>query len=159
MEKIFDIAKDSEKSWGTLATAIDGNFEEQDRRNYDDIKLAEDKLTAYINESGKVVLSPSWEAYIMPSFKYSRILANVYSNNSAFYQIGYFTEKPTYDSIIVSGVLSKIGKNKFDVTIPQDINWVLVTSRSATATDSEIYAEFSLSKIAKEVYRLSQANK
>ena len=28
MEKIFDIAKDSEKSWGTLATAIDGNFEE-----------------------------------------------------------------------------------------------------------------------------------
>lgn len=28
MEKIFDIAKDSEQSWGTLATAIDGNFEE-----------------------------------------------------------------------------------------------------------------------------------
>lgn len=28
MEKIFDIAKDSEKSWGTSATAIDGNFEE-----------------------------------------------------------------------------------------------------------------------------------
>ena len=27
MEKIFDIAKDSEQSWGTLATAIDGNFE------------------------------------------------------------------------------------------------------------------------------------
>lgn len=28
MEKIFDIAKDSEQSWGTLATAIDGNFED-----------------------------------------------------------------------------------------------------------------------------------
>lgn len=28
MEKIFDIAKDKEQSWGTLATAIDGNFEE-----------------------------------------------------------------------------------------------------------------------------------
>lgn len=28
MEKIFDIAKDNEQSWGTLATAIDGNFEE-----------------------------------------------------------------------------------------------------------------------------------
>ena len=27
MEKIFDIAKDSEQSWGTLATAIDGNFD------------------------------------------------------------------------------------------------------------------------------------
>ena len=26
MEKIFDIAKDSEQSWGTLATAIDENF-------------------------------------------------------------------------------------------------------------------------------------
>lgn len=31
MEKIFDIAKDSEQSWGTLATAIDGNFEEVER--------------------------------------------------------------------------------------------------------------------------------
>lgn len=30
MEKIFDIAKDKEQSWGTLATAIDGNFEEVD---------------------------------------------------------------------------------------------------------------------------------
>ena len=28
MEKIFDIAKDNEQSWGTLATAIDGNFNE-----------------------------------------------------------------------------------------------------------------------------------
>lgn len=27
MEKIFDIAKDKEQSWGTLATAIDGNIE------------------------------------------------------------------------------------------------------------------------------------
>ena len=28
MEKIFDIAKDSEKSWGVIAQGIDGNFEE-----------------------------------------------------------------------------------------------------------------------------------
>lgn len=28
MEKIFDIAKDNEQSWGTLAAAIDGNFNE-----------------------------------------------------------------------------------------------------------------------------------
>lgn len=28
MEKIFDIAKDSEKSWGIIAQGIDGNFEE-----------------------------------------------------------------------------------------------------------------------------------
>lgn len=28
MEKIFDIAKDSEKSWGVTAQGIDGNFEE-----------------------------------------------------------------------------------------------------------------------------------
>lgn len=34
MEKIFDIAKDSEQSWGTLATAIDGNFEEIDQQIY-----------------------------------------------------------------------------------------------------------------------------
>lgn len=31
MEKIFDIAKDSEKSWGVIAQGIDGNFEELDR--------------------------------------------------------------------------------------------------------------------------------
>lgn len=28
MEKIFDIAKDSEQKWGVLAQGIDGNFEE-----------------------------------------------------------------------------------------------------------------------------------
>lgn len=28
MEKIFDIAKDSEKSWGVIAQGIDRNFEE-----------------------------------------------------------------------------------------------------------------------------------
>lgn len=80
MEKIFDIAKDSEQKWGTLATAIDGNFEEQDRRNYDDIKLAEDKLTAYINESGKVVLSPSWEHILCP-------LLNILESWQMFIQI------------------------------------------------------------------------
>lgn len=28
MEKIFDIAKDSEKSWGVIAQGIDRNFDE-----------------------------------------------------------------------------------------------------------------------------------
>lgn len=32
MEKIFDIAKDSEKSWGVIAQGIDGNFEEVEQR-------------------------------------------------------------------------------------------------------------------------------
>lgn len=32
MEKIFDIAKDSEKSWGVIAQGIDGNFEEVERQ-------------------------------------------------------------------------------------------------------------------------------
>lgn len=32
MEKIFDIAKDKEQSFGTLATAIDENFEEVEQR-------------------------------------------------------------------------------------------------------------------------------
>ena len=27
MEKIFDIAKDSEQKWGVIAQGIDGNFE------------------------------------------------------------------------------------------------------------------------------------
>lgn len=41
MEKIFDIAKDSEKSWGTLATAIDGNFEEVEGAIYESGKMDE----------------------------------------------------------------------------------------------------------------------
>lgn len=28
MEKIFDIAKDSEQKWGVIAQGIDGNFKE-----------------------------------------------------------------------------------------------------------------------------------
>lgn len=41
MEKIFDIAKDSEQSWGTLATAIDGNFEEVEGAIYESDKMDE----------------------------------------------------------------------------------------------------------------------
>lgn len=32
MEKIFDIAKDSEKSWGVIAQGIDRNFKEIEQR-------------------------------------------------------------------------------------------------------------------------------
>lgn len=32
MEKIFDIAKDSEQKWGVIAQGIDGNFEEIERQ-------------------------------------------------------------------------------------------------------------------------------
>lgn len=34
MEKIFDIAKDSEQKWGVIAQGIDGNFEEIEKKNY-----------------------------------------------------------------------------------------------------------------------------
>lgn len=34
MEKIFDIAKDSEKSWGVIAQGIDGNFKEVEQALY-----------------------------------------------------------------------------------------------------------------------------
>lgn len=32
MEKIFDIAKDSEQKWGVIAQGIDGNFEEIEKK-------------------------------------------------------------------------------------------------------------------------------
>lgn len=35
MKKIFDIAKDSEKSWGVIAQGIDGNFEEVSSKIFD----------------------------------------------------------------------------------------------------------------------------
>lgn len=41
MEKIFDIAKDSEKSWGVIAQGIDGNFEEVRKAIDDTMKTKE----------------------------------------------------------------------------------------------------------------------
>lgn len=41
MEKIFDIAKDSEKSWGVIAQGIDGNFEEVGKAIDDTMKTKE----------------------------------------------------------------------------------------------------------------------
>lgn len=41
MKKIFDIAKDNEQSWGTLATAIDGNYEEIEGAIYEPGKMDE----------------------------------------------------------------------------------------------------------------------
>ena len=35
MEKIFDIAKDSEQKWGVIAQGIDGNFEERETKMTD----------------------------------------------------------------------------------------------------------------------------
>ena len=32
MEKIFDIAKDSEQKWGVIAQGIDGNFEKLEQQ-------------------------------------------------------------------------------------------------------------------------------
>lgn len=42
MEKIFDIAKDSEKSWGVIAQGIDGNFEEVEKE-IDEISAIDQK--------------------------------------------------------------------------------------------------------------------
>lgn len=43
MEKIFDIAKDSEKSWGVIAQGIDGNFEEVEKE-IDEISAIDQKI-------------------------------------------------------------------------------------------------------------------
>lgn len=51
MEKIFDIAKDSEKSWGVIAQGIDGNFEEVEGKikKTESIILGESKETTEEN--------------------------------------------------------------------------------------------------------------
>lgn len=57
MEKIFDIAKDNEQSWGTLAAAIDGNFEEVDIEvsNLEDAILLNNKVgVTFVNYGDNV---------------------------------------------------------------------------------------------------------
>lgn len=51
MEKIFDIAKDSEKSWGVIAQGIDGNFEEIEQKINDNVIYTFDQLGAFETNS------------------------------------------------------------------------------------------------------------
>lgn len=53
MEKIFDIAKDSEKSWGVIAQGIDGNFEAVFLKIFD----KKEETTIYADIDGYIALS------------------------------------------------------------------------------------------------------
>lgn len=53
MEKIFDIAKDSEKSWGNIAQGIDGNFEEVEK-NINEISYIDQKNLVDFDNLNKI---------------------------------------------------------------------------------------------------------
>ena len=67
MEKIFDIAKDSEQSWGTIAQSIDGNFDKLDKaqiqtvRTYNLFNAAAIQTGKYVNSyNGKLDPVEGW---------------------------------------------------------------------------------------------------
>ena len=89
MEKIFDIAKDSEQSWGTLATAIDENNNIlSDKINelgvFEDIEYQEDILInktlspgSYYKigaEDGILIKSDSYEGAVVLGLSYDKAL-------------------------------------------------------------------------------------
>lgn len=82
MEKIFDIAKDNEQSWGTLAAAIDGNFDDTAKFLLADKIPCGDNL---ITQSAELSEGWSYENGIYTHASgYDNALASGYDNALAF---------------------------------------------------------------------------
>lgn len=54
MEKIFDIAKDSEKSWGVIAQGIDGNFTELEKKRMSNINIYGNNIWQSLGDKSKL---------------------------------------------------------------------------------------------------------
>lgn len=68
MEKIFDIAKDSEKSWGVIAQGIDRNFDELSQN------VAECKTDISNKQSTKFEMQKRRIPFSKPTFRHHRLL-------------------------------------------------------------------------------------
>lgn len=92
MEKIFDIAKDSEKSWGVIAQGIDGNFEEVSSKIFDkkeEITIYAD-IDGYIAQSTGLIAgsSPWMHTPLIPVGNF--VSAGVFTEHSAVANIAYY---------------------------------------------------------------------
>ena len=83
MEKIFDIAKDSEKSWGVIAQGIDSNFEEVNtevsgiKENFE-VVSSEEKITypKDDNNIGFYNANGTYSGASATSYRYQEIVVN-----------------------------------------------------------------------------------
>ena len=123
MEKIFDIAKDSEQSWGTLATAIDGNFEELDTEvNNIDIQINGRHIVCTgSNSSGYKTLMD--EISLKKGKKYT-IVATIPGNTSVKYM--YLAADDRAENLYVNLTLQSVESSTFYYEPAEDIEGAML---------------------------------
>lgn len=138
MEKIFDIAKDSEQKWGVIAQGIDGNFEELNRRPFNVINIANiDFDEGYYwrigenKRSGNSFYKCTKKIEIFTTSKVYVTLTN--ANTSVIANIAFFDTNNDYlDGINIS---NEIWENK-EIDVPVNAKYVAFTTLSTHANPS-----------------------
>lgn len=138
MEKIFDIAKDSEQSWGTLATAIDGNFEEIKYKLFNEINIAnadfDDGYFWRIGENNReknIYYKSTKKVEIFTKSKIYVTLTN--ANTSTIANVSFFDGNNDYlDGI---NILNETWENK-EIDVPANAKYVAFTTLSTHVTPS-----------------------
>ena len=129
MEKIFDIAKDSEQKWGVIAQGIDGNFE----------KLASkvDDITGIFIFNGEAIWGTTLDKKINVSSYRGKILSIKTSSDTAEGKSIYVYQSTTGDSSgIDSGrTITTVIGNSCDIEIGNDIKIIWLFSSIAGNDD------------------------
>jgi lysophospholipase L1-like esterase len=135
MEKIFDIAKDSEKSWGVIAQGIDGNFKEVEQALYGVLYEIKD-IDGYERHNGLITSDGNWGSLDNPSYQYIVIpIENVRNlkiqiNTPDEYSItcaglkSYDISKPADFSDDENWNTRKTIFKRFESNLPNDVRYV-----------------------------------
>jgi hypothetical protein len=143
MEKIFDIAKDSEKSWGVIAQGIDGNFEglllEDDKNKIKSLQYGvKIKLLNYgfINKDGVITPSEEWchsDFILIKDFIAAYVNGNF--GGTLVSSIAYYSAENF--SSFISGITtygeSPIMVYASDLSIPDDAKYVVLSAKNTTS--------------------------
>ena len=122
MEKIFDIAKDSEKSWGVIAQGIDNNFEE--------FTSKVDDITGIFIFNGEAIWGTTLDKKINVSSYQGKALSIKTSSDTAEGKSIYVYQSTTGDSSgIDSGrTITTVIGNSCDIEIGNDIKIIWLFS-------------------------------
>lgn len=150
MEKIFDIAKDSEKSWGVIAQGIDGNFEEfyskviGDLVDIDGISIARKVIGYYISQLGVPTNNSTYSYYAISNVGYLRV-RGVASCYSGFPIVAFYSGSISPDNYMseytVMATLDYKNEN-YDIVIPKDCQTIVIVE----ATNKSLASSATLSK-------------
>lgn len=127
MEKIFDIAKDKEQSWGTLATAIDGNFNETFDEGYLDYYESPVLVTegGYYAANGHVSSSSSSSVLHskveIPSGAITAKLENIQAFSDGKVIVNFFVDG-VWSRDVIAEVAGKL--SNYEVEIPEGVSHI-----------------------------------